>query len=176
MVTPNPKQLRLVTALVVMTCVIASTGAITLAVLWPVEGTSARTDGADSSSHTPPADASRAGLPSLDSFAVIWDKGGAPAPDFPAGGDYPSYSVDDTLQLTLVGTAIEGRRSVALLLDGDNELQVRSVGQSIGDATILGIEETRVRIEYAGRPAILELREWNEPAPPAPAPEVMSEY
>lgn len=121
------------------------------------------------------ADAVSEPLPPVEAFSAVWRKPvRAPlfieeAPPPTASRPEPQASPPPQLRIKLLATAIEDGRSCAVLLNEQNLIEVKRVGESSGDAKVIRIEVDRVEFQHHGRNVTLTTPEVYGAPGPSPA-------
>lgn len=67
------------------------------------------------------------------------------------------------LRLKLVGTLVDEERNVAVLQLGDGTIQMKGAGETVGDAELIEITETTVKLLYHGSQVVLSMESENRP-------------
>jgi hypothetical protein len=92
-----------------------------------------------------------AGLADLDLRRPLYDAPPPPPVRIAAAPVIPPLSI------TLAGTIVEPGHSQAMIKTTEGKIELKSIGQTSGQATVLRIDDGSVTVQYYGKPVILKV-------------------
>lgn len=157
----NPRYFRLACHVTCVVCLLASASAAYWVIHEPVRGEPVVEPVSSTAASTTPAShetIAHGQLPALNAFDHAWQlQLRRPLFDPPPVKVEVKAFVPPPLAYRLTGTVLNPGGAMAMFVGPQGKIEIRRVGQQIGEATILDIGQDRVRINYYDQTRELEL-------------------
>jgi len=140
--------------------VLASVGVIVTACLWPYQQHCASNIQSVKPKPTPSSQVNT--LPALSTLANIWKLNlRRPIFDNPTArtATAPTRKAASRLSARLAGTVIESGHSIAMFVTKKGGIELKSIGEMVGNAKILSISKNGVTVEHNGTTIELSLEQ-----------------